>query len=164
MRANRYPALVIDSGGVAQLAHVPRARSTDDLIRRVWGQRTHAAITPADADQVDALARAVLAAGRVNVLVDEAGFWLGSTKGKGSPLLRLLRAWRHARANVLLTTQHLSGDVSQAALSCAPTLYVFRCTSAAVLERLERDYGLAPARVRGLQRGSFLRVETGFSS
>lgn len=160
--ATGRPALVIDSGAVDQLAHVPRAASVPAAIEAVWRERRHAAITPTDADQVEQLARAVLAGRNVNVLVDEAAFWLSSSRGRGSELLRLLRAWRHARASVLLTTQHLSGDVPQAALSCAPVLFVFRCTSPAVLDRLEREYGVDRRRVSSLGRGRFLRIESGF--
>lgn len=158
----KRPALVIDSGNVAQLAHVPRAASVADAIGRVWRRGEHAALTPRNADDVEALARAVMAGRDVNLLVDEAAFWMTANKGRDSALLRLLRAWRHARASVLLTTQHLTGDVSQAALSCAPVLFVFRCTSPTVLDRLEREYGLDRNRVATLARGKYLRVESGF--
>lgn len=161
-RTTGRPSIVIDSGGVAQLAHVPRSASVPELVRRVWRERAHARIVPRDAEDVEAVARAVLAGRDVNLLVDEAAFWIDSARGRSSTVLRLLRAWRHARASVLLTTQHLSGDVPQSALSCAPTLYVFRCTSPTVLARLERDYGVPRERVQSLGRGRFLRVDSGF--
>lgn len=161
-RTTRRPAIVIDSGGVAQLAHVPRAASVREVVSSAWRDREHCAFTPKTAEEVDAIARAVMAGKDVNLLVDEAGFWIGANKGRDSALVRLLRAWRHARSSVLLTTQHLTGDVSQAALSCAPVLFVFRCTSPTVLDRLEREYALSRQRVASLDRGKYLRVESGF--
>lgn len=160
-RLTGWPVLVIDSAGAAQLGGVPRARNLADAIEHVWQRRTHAAFTPDDAAEVDAAARAVLAAGRVVLLVDEAAFWINSRNANG-PLLRIMRAHRHAKVWALLTTQHLSADVPQSALSCAPELYVFRCTSPAVLDRLEREYGLERNRVANLGIGRYLRVETGF--
>lgn len=162
-RANGNPCLIVDSGGVAQLAAVQHAPSATAAMKLVWQKRQHAAFVPRDAAEVEAVAASVLEFGRVNVLIDEAAFWLSSRKGLDSNILRLLRAHRHARAHVLLTTQHLSADVPQAALSCAPTLWVFRCTSPAVLDRLEKAFGLDRALVSKLERGRFIRVETGFS-
>jgi ABC-type taurine transport system ATPase subunit len=133
-----------------------------EAVERVWTHRRHARLVPRDREDVEAVARAVIAGRDCNLLVDEAAFWVSAHKGRDSALLRLLRAWRHARASVLLTTQHLTGDVSQSALSCAPVLFVFRCTSPAVLDRLERDFGVDRRRVAALPRGRFLRVESGF--
>lgn len=77
-------------------------------------------------------------------------------------MLRLLRAYRHAPAHVLLTTQHLSGDVPQEALSCAPRLHVFRCTAPAVLDRLEREYAMDRHMLSQLPQGQFVTIQTGF--
>lgn len=162
--ANRWPCIVVDSSDVAQLAHVPHVRGLAELEHAVWARGEHAAIIPRDAAEVEEIAARVLELGRVNLLIDEAAFWISSRKGTDGALLRLMRAHRHAQARLYLTTQHLSADVPQAALSCAPVLYVFRCTSPVVLERLEREFGLDPSQVSTLPRGTFIRHETGFSS
>jgi hypothetical protein len=94
-------------------------------------------------------------------MVDEAHTYLTSRKGKDGPLLNLMRAHRHAEANVLLTTQHLTGDIPQEALSCAPRLFVFRCTSPAVLERLKQE-GLDVERIAALPQGHWIEHYEGF--
>lgn len=162
--ANGWPAFVVDSQGVAQLDDVPHAATLDEALRVAFGAGEHVAYIPRGPLDFECIVRAALSAGRVNLLVDEAAFWITSHAGRTSPLMRLMRAHRHAPACLLLTTQHFSGDVSQQALSCAPRLYVFRCTSRAVLERLESDYGLDPAEVRALPRGKFFTLDSGFPS
>lgn len=159
---NGDPALVIDSAGVAQLAGIRRASTVREAIERVWGEARHARFVPNDAREVDELARACEAGKNVNLLVDETSPWLSSRRGIGGALVRLMRRHRHARARLFLTTQHLSGDVPQDALSCAPTLYVFRCTAPAVLHRLEEE-GLDADRVRALPQFEFVQHFRGFA-
>lgn len=161
-RANSWPVLIIDSQGVGNFKNWPHAVSVEDAKLEIWAKRTSCAFIPKSADDVEALVNSVLTAGRVNLLIDEAAYWLSSSRGRGGALVRLLRAYRHAPANVLLTTQHLSGDVPQEALSCAPTLYVFRCTSPAVLDRLEREFGTDRHLVSNLPQGQFVTIRTGF--
>lgn len=157
-----WPVLVVDSQGVGNFEAWPRAASVEEVLLEVWGHRRNTAFIPHDAKDVERIVRAVLTAGRVVLLVDEAAYWLSSSRGRGGSLLRLLRAYRHAPCHVLLTTQHLSGDVPQEALSCAPTLYVFRCTAPAVLDRLEREYAAPRDLVAGLPQGQYLTIRTGF--
>lgn len=158
---NGWPALLIDSIGEEQVRDVPHARSVREAIEWVWGAGEKAAYVPKDVEEVNALVRACLEPGRVNLWVDEAHTWLSARRGVDGPLLRLMRTHRHARANVFLTAQHLTGDVPQEALSCAPELYVFRCTAPAVLERLERE-GLDPQAVRALPAREWIRHYAGF--
>jgi hypothetical protein len=161
--AERKPIVFVDSAGVANFEDVQHARSLKDLVRLVWIDGQHAAWIPSSSEDVEQLVGQVAARGSVVLLVDEAAFWLSSSRGRGGGLLRLMRAHRHARVHLLLTTQHLSGDVPQEALSCAPDLYVFRCTSPAVLDRLEREYGVNRREVSCLTRGEFLHLSTSFS-
>lgn len=164
VRSTGKPVLVIDSSGVAQLAHVPRETGAARAARAAFVERRHVSFTPTDETDVELVSARALADGRVILLVDEAAFWI-SSRHKGAPsLLRLMRAHRHSKVHLLLTTQHFSADVPQEAISCAPTLFVFACTSPAVLDRLERDYGLDRNLVGSLGRGQYLRLETGFSS
>ena len=159
-----FPVFCIDSAGVAQLDHIPRARSLAAALDSVFRLRQHSSFTPRDGEEVETIARQALDRGRVILFVDEAAFWLSSRKNSAPSLLRLMRAHRHSQVHVLLTTQHFSADVPQEAISCAPVLNVFACESPAVLDRLERDYGLDRAAVKALQRGRYFRVETGFPS
>lgn len=160
----RVPMLVLDSAEVRQLAGVEEASSTQDAIARVWGRpRSSVRFVPTDREEVDRLCVAANRGRDFVLIVDEAHYWISSSSSRTSNLLlRLMRATQHARVRIFLTTHHLSGDVPQAALSCSPELYLFRCVSPAVLEFLERQYGLQPSRLASLPRGAFLRVSTAF--
>lgn len=164
-RENGNPILVIDSEGVLQLRDFPRAHSVDQAVELIWGARQSVAYLPFDDDEVDRLLAACHKPGQVNVLIDEAHAWFDATRGGAlrRRILRLMRAHRHSKVRLLLTTQHLSGDIPQAALSCAPVLHVFRCTGPATLERLEREYGLDSMRVRNLPQLRYLRHYEGFA-
>lgn len=159
------PLLVVDSTHEQRnFPGIPRALGLEDaLIGLHSGEARELAWTPDTNEQVDALARALLAVGRLHVLVDEAAFWLSSSKGRGGPLLRLMRAHGHVPITLHLTTQHLSGDVPAEALSCAPRVYVFRCTSRPALNLLESEYGLDRLQVQALPQYQFLTLQTGFS-
>lgn len=161
-KASRWPGLVVDSQGVGNFERWPHAASWAEAEASIWGARRSIAWIPEDAEQMELCVRAVLARGRVNLLIDEAAYWLSANRGRGGALLRLLRAYRHAPASVFLTTQHLSGDVPQEALSCAPRLHVFRCVAPAVLDRLEREYNAPRERVSTLPQGSYITIESGF--
>lgn len=161
-RRNGRPCLVIDSQGVRNFSRWQYAASVAEVGQLLWGARRHCAYTPRDAEEVELLCTALLEVGQVNVLVDEAAYWINAHTWVRSKLSRLMRAHRHAQVWLHLTTQHLSGDVPQAALSCAPDLFIFRCTSKAVLARLQDEYGLESARVSALPQGRYLRVSQGF--
>lgn len=161
-RSTGWPVLIVDSQGVGNFSKWPHSPTAAKAVEDVWRFRRSVAVIPNGPDDVEQLVRATLSAGRVVLLIDEAAFWLSSSRGKGGSLLRLLRAYRHAPACVLLTTQHLSGDVPQEALSCAPTIYAFRCTAPAVLDRLEREYAVDRQLVSQLPQGQFLTLRTGF--
>jgi len=142
-RRTGWPIVVLDSTSAEQFrSGWNRARSLRELVRQAWVKRVDAVWTPEDADEANAAARAVRMGRCCVFVVDEAAFWLSSQRGRGGELLRLLRGHRHAMAAVLLTTQHLSGDVPQEALTTARRLYAFRRNSPASIERLERWYGI----------------------
>lgn len=167
IRTNGWPALVIDTQGEEHFRHIPHARNVREAIEWVWGAGRNAAIGPhLEAEEVEALAQACLDPGHVNVLVDEAATWLAqgrgqSRDGKEGPLLRLIRTRRHAKCCLLLTTQHLTGDVPTAAISCAPRLYVFRCTELNVLDRLKRE-GVDPEAAKVLPAREYIEHYAGF--
>jgi len=163
-RATGWPILVVNTEGAAQLDGFHRSRSLAEALRVVWRDRASTSYAPRDADEVLALMRAARRPGRVVVLIDEAHVWFDATAGGEvrRAILRLMRSHRHAGVRLLLTTQHLSGDIPQAALACSPILHVFRCTSPATLARLESQYGLEPARVRLLRQFAYLRIFEGF--
>lgn len=157
-----WPVLIVDSAEVHNLADVP-LHSTEDAIEALWREpRGHARVVPRDIEEMDRLMRAVRAGKRVVVVVDEAHFWLSAQSGVSGELVKLMRATQHAQVDLILTTQHLTGDVPQSALSCTTDLYVFRCTAPRVLQTLDREYGLEREQVRNLPQFHFLHVSTGF--
>jgi len=137
-------------------------RYFDELVRATWRDGCSLAWSPDAPEEVAQLAREAERRGGVALLIDEAATWLSASRGRGGELLRLMRRHRHAGVSLHLTTQHLSGDVPQEALSLAPRLLVFRCTAPVVLDRLERDHGLARDLVATLPRWAYLEVRTGF--
>lgn len=162
-RATRFPVLLVDSTEADNFDGIEHATNCEDaLIGLLAERRPMIAWTPRDGDEMDAGARAIKAAGRMHVLIDEAAYWIGASRGRGGSLLRLLRAYRHAQVSLHLTTQHFSGDVSAEALACAPDIYCFRTTSTPALVALERDYGLNPAEVSALPAREYKHVRLGF--
>lgn len=146
------PILVVDSMGTRDFANLRHYDDLTELVEAVWTRGESAAIQPAQVADVDRVCNAARAGGDVVVLVDEAHFWTRAS----NPLLRLMRGTQHSRTRVLCTTQHLSGDVPQAALACDPDLFVFRTSSPRSLERLEREFGVPSDVARSLPRYGFL--------
>lgn len=161
---NHWPVLVIDSESVQQLAGFARARSVKAAIQSIWTRRESCAFMPHSSKQIEQLLRSCHSPGRVNLLVDEAHLWLSARSPVTATLLRLMRAHRHSKLRLFLTTQHLSGDVPQAALACSPRLFVFRCTSPATLDRLEREFGMDRLRISELPQWNYLQHFAGFST
>ncbi len=162
-RRRRVPLIFVDSGEVRQFASLPRY-GIEDLCRAVWEppRVEHARFVPENPEEMARLCEAIRHGRDAVVLIDEAAFWFGSHTASGSPLLRLLRSTQHSRTDIFLTTQHLSGDVPAAALSCTSELIVFRCNAPRVLDVLEREYGLDRRQVANLEPLEFIRHRLGF--
>lgn len=161
-RERGVPVLVLDAQEVHNFADVP-ARDLADVAATLWRHpRASVRVVPRNVEEVDRLCRAASAGGDLVVLVDEAHNWLSAQSGCSGELVRLMRTVQHARADLFLTTQHLTGDVHQGALSCTTELYVFRNTSPRVLQVLERDFGMDRARVQALPQFRCLRKVLGF--
>lgn len=158
--ATGWPALILDSIGEQTLQAWPHARSMREAIEWVWGAGQHATYIPRSLDEVEALARACCDPGGVNLFIDESHSWLGACS-RESPLLTLMRTRRHARANILMTTQHYTGDIPHEARSCAPRTYVFRCTDTAVLDALRKE-GLDISRIPNLPPREYIEHYRGF--
>ncbi len=126
-----------------------------------WGLSTRtprvAKVCPADRKELDAICEAVRrrykAVGQgITLLLDEIAAW-----GPPSPtLLRLLRTYRHARATIVATTQHVGRDVGQPIQALAPIFRVFRLAAPSALEWAERELALRPEQVRALGTGEYL--------
>lgn len=161
VRVRRWPVLCVNTIGASQLSSIPHSNSCAAAARRVYVEKQHASCQPRCQEEFDELVELAIEHGRTTLLVDEAASWIDA-HDRHSPLLRAMRGRRHFDVALLLTTQHMSGDCPQEALSCSPTLYVFNCDSPAVLERMKRDYGIPKELIAQLPQGSFLRIKRGF--
>lgn len=162
-RERACPLLAIDPARVAQLAGFSRASSPREAIETLYSSRAaRVAFTPGDLGELDQLLRATRAGKGLVLLVDEAHYFLSAQSGSSSELVHTLREGQHARTDTFLTTQHLSGDVPQSAISCTSTLHVFRCTAPRVLRLLESEWNIPRARVARLPRFRFLTLRIGF--
>ncbi len=161
---DRSPALVIDTIGDPRFAAISRPHDLAGAVRRLWRERRHTRWVPAraadaldgDAErrrlvaELERLFAAVFAGGAVHVLLDDSAFFYDASACRSSNLLRIARSWRHANVTLQVTTQHASGDLSQAMFSCAPRLFVFRTCGPAALDSLERAFGVHPEEARAL--------------
>ena len=157
-----WPTLALDAED-APLGGLDRVRTLEQALDRVWRDGGSCSYSPPTHEHASAVARAARAAGQVNLLLDGAHAWITSHRAQ-EDFVRLFRSYRHAQVNVLATTHHLSGDVPQVVLSCAPTVYVFRCVSRPVLKLLSDEYDVDADSVRQLELGQFLEVNPGFSA
>lgn len=161
-KERNVPVVVLDSQQVHNFADLPE-RQLSDLAGTVWKEpRASVRVVPRDLADVERICGAIRRARDVVLLVDEAHYWLSAQSGSSAELVGLMRATQHARADLILTTQHLTGDVPQAALSCTTEIYAFRCTSPRVLKCLETDFGLDRRQVAQLPRFQCMRKVIGF--
>lgn len=141
--------LVVDSRGANNLRDIPE-HDAKRAIRIVYGQRGIARVVPKDRADFDSLIIEADKRGGAVILIDEISAWATSV-----PFINLCRVWRHRRTSLFLTTQKVGRDIEQGVLACDPVLYVFRCTSPATLEWLERWHRLPPERFKALGVGEF---------
>ena len=159
---NGRPALVIDSQGSSILEPLaPLVATVEEAVRRLWMLKRHVRFLPSSLSDVERLFSAARAGGRINVLVDEASYWMDS-RSITEPIARALRTHQHSELVIRLTTQHLA-DIARLAVQCSSGLYAFRCTSAGVLDRLRDEFGMDPAAVETLPQGSYLTWSGGFT-
>jgi hypothetical protein len=146
LRNLKMPTAILDLGGSMLLQSVPLGASPPGSFatERRW--------TPETADELDALLIAFYKRGNVALLVDD------STAVPSRELSKLCRLWRPRNLRIMLTTQHISGDVSQAIQACDPLIYVYRTTSTRSLEWLKRWHGIEPEEVADLKLGEALEV------
>jgi hypothetical protein len=144
-------------GGIEQVASAEEA-----LIALHTGERREVKWFAQDFREVESLARAAQAIGRLHLLIDESAHWLNARRGSDTALMRLVRAHGHVPITIHLTTQHYSADVPQEARSCSPVLYVFRNTGQAALDVLEREHSLHRRMIETLPAREFVTVRTGF--
>lgn len=160
--AHRGVALVaIDSARVAQLAGLHEIKSRHEALQAV-SEKLLVRYVPREQTDCEGMLEALRRRGDCVVLVDEAHYWLSARSGSQEVLVHLMREAQHSRLDLFLTTQHLTGDVPQAALSCTSRLLVLRCTAPRVLDLLERTWDLDRQTVQALPQFHYLEQRIGF--
>jgi len=161
---NKCPALVIDSQGVKLLAGIRHVDTWQKCALRVFDKRQNCAFIPKTTEEVGALFSVARELGDVNILLDEAAFFL-SSRSIPKPIERALRTHFHwgggKGGTVRLTTQSLA-DISPVGIQCTTSIKAFRCSSARVLQRLREEWGYNADEVERLERGEFIEKGMGF--
>ena len=157
---NGRPIVVVDPSRVDQLKCFPHATGLEATVREAWGVGSHVAYTPQGEDEFDGLMAAARAGKDVILLLDELRFF-ASAHYLSRELTLACRMWKHSNLSVYGTTQHV-GDLHAELLAVVTNLVVFRVTSPRGLERLQREYGLAPDVVSQLPQFEYLTVRVGF--
>ena len=162
IKDNGNPALIIDSQGVAPLAGVIHYDSWQAAARAIWNDknRTNAAFIPKMSSEVESLFHLARTLRNVNIILDEAAFWL-SARHVPKPIELAFRTHLHTGLVILGTSQHAS-DLSPLVYQTLTGLYVFRCTSPRVLDRLQKEYGIEREKVQNLPRGESIYMGGGF--
>ena len=158
--ANGRPALVVNSQAVGNFSDVPHVFTVREAVVSLWSEGRSVAFVPRSEEDFDLLMRAVRAAGRVNVLIDESFYW-ASSRYISPAFSQLLRTHQHSDVIVRATTQHVA-DVPQEALQTVTALYVFRCSAPRALDRLRTEFGLDSSAVSALPQGGFIEHRLGF--
>lgn len=157
------PLVAIDSARVEQLRGLPEATSPDDLVQLAFREKRSCRYVPHVPEDCDRVLRAIRKGRKVVVLVDEAHYWLSAhTAATCSELVHLMREAQHSRVDLFLTTQHLTGDVPQAALSCTSRVLVLRCTAPRVLDLLSKTWALDRGTIQALPQFHYLEAQIGF--
>lgn len=140
------PIAVLDLGGSALLMDTPRSKRGNRKRPR-WER-----FSPETKEEYDKVLRDLFRRGNTAILIDDAAAL------PSQELSKLCRLWRPRNLRVLMTTQHISGDISQAVMACDPLIYAFRTTSPRSLEWLEKWHGVDPAEVHALELGEALEL------
>lgn len=157
---NRRPALVIDSQGVKLLSKIHHASTWQKCALRVFDKKQNCAFIPKKVEEVGALFAVARELGGVNILLDEAAFWMSS---RSIPRQIELAFRTHLHTNLIIraTTQHLA-DISPVGIQCTTTIKAFRCSSSRILQRLREEWAYSPEAVEKLERGEFIEKGGGF--
>lgn len=157
------PVCIIDTAEVAQVAGIPKLTTDTEVTRSLWeNPRGHCRIVPQTTDELEHWCKVLRKGKDVVLLLDESHVWLDAHGSRVPSLLRLMRSTQHCRVDVVATTHHLTGDVSQLALTCATEIYVFRCVSPRTLDVLESEFRLPREAISSLGQGEFATVRLGF--
>jgi len=165
IRTNGNPALVIDSQGVKLLRSIRHATTWQQCAREVFSKKRNCAFIPNTAEEVGYLFSICRELGGVNVLLDEAAFWLSNRSMGPKSIEKAFRVhfhWGNGKGGIIrLTTQALA-DLHGVVIQSCTTMNAFRCTSYRILDRLKQEFNYKPEEVERLGRGEFIQKGAGF--
>lgn len=152
--ASGRPALVLDPMPAWNFADLKHEPTVEAVAERLWKDRTHAVYTPEFPKDVERLMKALREVGGVHVLWDECSFHM-SWRTIGPETSKALRGWWHSKNTFRLVTQS-PGDLHGDAYKVAPTVYAFRTTRVACLDRLEAEFNFNPEHLKILPDNEFV--------
>lgn len=139
------PLLILDSLGsntFDDIRHKAELKTLRAVCERVWRAGRHALYMPKSPEEVESLAAVAFQMGHAGkscvILIDETSPWFNAWS-RPRELSLLIRAHRHCRVSVFLTTQYL-GDLSPAYLQCVEQHRIFRNSSPRAIQRIRDTF------------------------
>lgn len=154
------PSLIIDPMPAWNFAGLPHEPTVEAVLEKLYRTKTHAVWTPERPEDVERLMKALRTVGRVHVLWDECSFHM-SWRSIGEETTKALRGWAHAKLTWRLVTQR-PGDIHGDAYACDPEVYAFRTEKEGDLERLRKEFGFDPEKLRTIPQEQCLVKRRGF--
>lgn len=154
--------LIIDPQRAYNFANF--AETTPKLIwDEIYTKRLIRKITPSNEDEFDWIMRGVCGAlTDTLVIIDEMRHYANSHYVSRNFSLAC-RQYRHCKLGLYLTTQHLS-DIHAEITSCRTRIYHYKSDSPRILDRVEREYGIARERIVKLGVGQCIIQSGGFEN
>lgn len=162
-RRARVPCLLIDSAGAENFQGEPHAKGLAEVAAQLNDPNKGIVYwTPENVLEVDALFSVLLRLAKegkatpIGIMIDEVSFWTVESRSK--ELRKLCRLWRHVKVTLLITSQHVSGDLGQVMLACNPLLFLFKTTAPASLKWIEDNHAVTAEEVRAIPERSWVEV------
>lgn len=153
-RSHGLVPLTIDSLSARNFRSEPHASNARAVCELVFGQARPTFYTPSSQEDFDAVLRACRLGRNVALLIDEISAWRWS-----EDLSALVRTLAHSNCAVLVTAQHVTGDLGVKFLSCAPKLRIFRSDVPNTLKFWATWRGLDPDKIRNLRVGEKVEID-----
>lgn len=122
------------------------------LLRDLTQFPTWTRYVPETVEEYDRVLDRAYREGNQSILIDD-GAALPSRN-----LPKLCRLWRARNLRILITTQHVSGDIDQAVMACDPLIFAFRTTSPRSLEWLRKWHGIEAWEIGDLELGDAIEI------
>jgi len=153
--SNGLPGLIVDSEGAGNLEDIPYFPKLGDALREVFKAGRNARWIPENKEEVSLLCEAVRHNRYCNLYIDEVAYYAKAGRIP-EPLEHLIRAHRHLKVNILMTSQYIT-DFAPFVRSCATEVYAFRIHDPVALKYLYGYFGFEPQEIKRLDKGDARR-------